>query len=189
MSYIKTSLILLPGFVTILLFTFSCSGGVEMKKRIFSYKDLGKPVSYEEANNFQRPQDLKFEINDSVKVESSKLLMQGHLINSTHKNITIIVFPVGDVNPFYFKFLTHNKIIEKVFEGPQPPQQVPPPPRKVIIPPLTKMEFSYEINLENFNYEGTPTVKVEWLFHYWHDPIKGVLSVVLPPPDNFILKN
>lgn len=159
---------------------FSCAYGVEMNIRKFFDKDLGRQVSYEEANKFQRPEDLKFEVDDSVKMESSKLFMQGHLINSTPKNIAIIVFPVGAVNPFYLKFLANNKIIEKTPEGPPLPQQVPPPPREIIIPALTKMEFSSEINLENFNYKGTPTVKVEWSFHYWQDALKGVLAVVLP---------
>jgi len=159
---------------------FSCKVEVEKNMLPFSDKDLGRHVPYDEANKFQRPQDLKFEVNDPVKKESSKLLLQGHLINLTQNDITIIVFPVGGVNPFYFTFLPDTKIVEKQFEGPPQPQQVPPPPRELIIPALTKMEFSSEINLENFNYEGAPTVKVEWTFHYWQDPLKGVISVVLP---------
>ncbi len=168
------------GNSAILLYLFSCVYGEEMNTRVYSHKDLGRQVPYEEAEKFQRSQDLKFEENDSIQVESSKLVLQGHLINPTHKNITIIVFPVGNVNPFYFTFLPDKKITEKIYEGPHPPQQVPPPHREIIIPALTKMEFSSEINLNNFNYEGAPTVKIEWLFHYWHDPLKGVLEVVLP---------
>ncbi len=60
---------------------------------------------------------------------------------------------------------------------------------ELIVPALTKMEFSSEINLQNFEYKGTPIIKVEWSFHYWQNPINGVLSVVLPPSYNIILKN
>lgn len=151
-----------------------------MNTREFSYKDLGRQIPYEEANKFHRPQDLKFEIIDSVKSESLKLVLWGRLINATNKNITIIVFPVGRDNPFYFTFLPDKKIMAKAAQGPPLPQQVPPPPTEVIIPALTKMEFSYEINLDNYNYEGAAKVKVEWTFHYWNDPLKGVLKVVLP---------
>jgi hypothetical protein len=149
-----------------------------MKSILFTHRDLKRKVSYEEANKFKSPESLELDVADSIIIEDQRLLLNCKLTNPTAENISIVVFPVNNNNPFYMYFLPDQGVTLIPHEGPIP--QVPPPPAELIIPAMTQVEFSYVINLRHYNYNGSPTVKVEWSYNYWGSPIKGLLSVDLP---------
>jgi len=142
----------------------------------FSHAQLRKRLSLEYASNFHPSESLIFTVNDSVTIEREKLMLSGKLTNPTSESIGIIVW----LTPFYMNFKPGQNIIRKPHKGLPLPQQVPPPPAEFIVPAMTQVNFITEISLGHFVYSGTPTAEVEWTFHYWNNPITGILSVVLP---------
>jgi hypothetical protein len=152
----------------------------ELKSMAFSHAQLRKRLSLEYASNFQTSESLIFTVNDAVTVEGEKLTLQGKLANPTSESISIIVFPVHGNNPFYMKIKPGQNITPKPHRGPPLPQQVPPPPAEFIVPAMTQVEFITKISLRKFVYSGAPTAELEWSFHYWNNPITGILSVALP---------
>lgn len=153
-----------------------------MKSIVFFRELLGNRVSLEKAREFEPPESLEFNVNPDVELENNKLILEGKITNPTKKSITTIIFPVGSENPFSMGFLPSNNVS---YNQPlPPPPQTPPSPVELIIPQESEILFHANINLDNYNYDGSPTVEIEWVFNYWNEPKpKGSVSVILPSKD------
>jgi len=105
--------------------------GEEIKSILFNWKEQAKmkKVLTELPQEFRPPEELKFVVDDSIKVENQKLTLSGRLINPTPKEVKIMVIGLNE-NPFYMQFLPNEKI---KWIGPLLPP-APPPPAEMIIP-------------------------------------------------------
>jgi len=171
-------LILTAGGAIYSMNTVKKEKGEEIKSILFNWKEQAKmkKVLTELPQEFRPPEELKFVVDDSIKVENQKLTLSGRLINPTPKEVKIMVIGLNE-NPFYMQFLPNEKI---KWIGPLLPP-APPPPAEMIIPAKTQIKFSREIDLEDYDYEDSPTGQVEWQFMYWTKSTpKGTISVILP---------
>lgn len=130
------------------------------------------------AQNFKPGASIIFEIDKSVNFSKYGLTMKGKLINSSKSTENIIVFPVGNKG-FLITLIENDKV---KYNGPEDlPQQEPQPPLEILIPGSAIVEFATDINLNDYEYTGNPVVQIEWMYHYWNEPIpRGRINIELP---------
>ena len=151
----------------------------KQKTAVFTRRDLLEIVSIKAANKAKPSKNIKFELDPGISITQDKIRKVGRLYNSSQKDETLIIFPVGMESPFYINFYTTDQVKYKPVDNPLPP--APPPPMTIKIAGNSTIIFFDEIKLDQYNYHGTPEVELNWGFHFWNDPKPaGKLKINLP---------
>jgi len=129
------------------------------------------------ARKFKPSNNLSFEITDGVKIGKKQIILTGNLSNKSNNPEEIIVFPTGNLG--FYASIMEDKNIRYV--GSKCLPQEPPPPTEVRIPANSLVKYEYAIDLADFEYSGTPKVRIAWSFNYWNEPRpKGLIRFRLP---------
>jgi len=134
---------------------------------------------------FNSPAQLDIDVPKNPKFSYNKLILEACLSNNSKDDFLLIVMPTGGAapyggnNPFHVSFTEESYNSIKYVGEEYPPE--PPLPMEILIPGLTTIKFTGEIDLRKYEYRGEPTIEINWLFHYYLEPFpKGSISITLP---------
>jgi hypothetical protein len=162
----------------------TAAGGNDVRTLEFPNQVKQKRVTLERARAFKVPRELQFKGPTEVSINQGVLHISGRLVNPTKRAIAVVVFPVSNAYPLFMEFAPQSPVKAKPHPGPPLPS-VPPPPLEFSIPPQTEILFHHQLELDDYLYQGSPTVDIHWQFHFWNDPRPGGrLHVQLPQRGN-----
>jgi hypothetical protein len=119
----------------------------------------------------------------TVQIIDGVIVARMSVTNPTDQVVSIVVnpfggtFPYGGDSPFTLGFGPSAPV---TYTGQRFPP-APPVPIRIDFPPDTQVTFEATIRLERWAWSGTPTVRLEWGFHFASGTAPGGdLSVALP---------
>jgi len=135
---------------------------------------------------YRDPSGLKLEAPRAVRFHGNKLYIDMYLVNYDFKKFLLTVTPYGGPphpsggsSPFRID-LAETSRKKVIFSGKLYPV-TEPLPMLIEIPGKTRVQFTEEINLDHYEYRGTPEIEIEWHFYFLKGtPPHGKIKVTLP---------
>lgn len=123
-----------------------------------------------------------------LEVEGKHVVMKdlisatASLTNPTNKPVPVVFW----LGAFRLELIENADIKAKPPDpnGPPRPPPVPPPPFQITIPPRTTVKFTDWVYLDQYIYQGSPDVKVEWSMLFADGPKPGGEFSIKVPPRN-----
>jgi len=139
-------------------------------------------ASPEQVPDLRVPEELTVALAESPASEGPRLVFRGLLRNPTEDEAVIIASDLGENSLGFWVDFDEEAPVE--YDGPVKPPS-PPMPVEVKVPANTAIGFTQGLALWQYDYEGTPTVRINYGFSlFGREGISGHVLVELPPrPD------
>ena len=141
----------------------------------------------EAQQRFVAPEQLVVQTDPRVRVDGGRLLIDTWVTNPQVADFVLIVFPVGGSFPYGgdspLSLRFSRATLERVkYAGPTFPPE-PPQPMEIVLPAQSRVWFSAQLDLANYEYAGQLQAELEWSFHFWQgESPSGTLTATLPEP-------
>jgi hypothetical protein len=148
--------------------------GVDIRSRAFPHPETARLSP-------SAPNELLLIASPTVSLAGRVIVAHLPVTNPTSEIVSVVVVPVppplGGNGPFTLRF---DRSAAIRYTGPLFPP-APPVPVQVDFPPETEVTFEAKIGLANWTWSGTPTVALQWSFHFVSGTSPGgSVSVDLP---------